>query len=274
MRMKRRTILLAGIILALGLVAVVSIRLKESPSQAAPPPRPASSASPEPPDPSVIKTAGAPPFFPSIPPSALPAARSLTKDETDIYEQAKKSARARALDQTYATMYQELGWNAEQIAVFRAIELRRFATGDQYGERLMLKGEPPDQNTTQAIFDAVRTQADADLLAAFGDQGLSQIKNFDRTRPARTVVNELAVAMLYGPEPLTSAQARELVGIIAANAVNPGTGKVDITFLNEGALHEAIAQKLTAPQRESLQRIIDNKRAPSGPLQLAKDPEK
>lgn len=187
-----------------------------------------------------------------------------------VTEKAKNAARVRTVERMYASMFQEFGWNRDAIQRFNEIELHRLTTADGYIGRMMANGDRPDRDTTAVIFDSVRAQADAELKAAFGADGFERIQAFDHDRPARAVVNEAAVALLYGSEPLTPTQARELVAVIAANATDPATGKVNITLANDTAIFRALSGRLTEAQIQVLQRVLDQRRADPGPIGLTK----
>ncbi len=134
--------------------------------------------------------------------------------------------RQRQVASRYAALFARLGLPAEQAARLQALLAEKQIT--HFDAMALARRQGLGRDEAQALTREADAEADAAIRALLGDGAFSQLQEFDRTYPQRAVVNSLATQLGYAGAPLSVAQQEQLIGVLAARAVEisapPGTG--------------------------------------------------
>jgi hypothetical protein len=130
------------------------------------------------------------------------------------------------IDRRYAALFKNLNLQPEQVDRLKALLAERSTAIMDVMAAARDQGIDPRQNP-----DAVRKLvADAEneinnsIKSTIGETGFAQLTSYEQTMPQRAVVNQLEQRLSYTNTPLTSAQAEQLVQILASNpAQQPAT---------------------------------------------------
>lgn len=134
--------------------------------------------------------------------------------------------RQRQIASRYAALFARLGLPPEQAARLQALLAEKQIT--HFDAMALARRQGLGRDEAQALAREADAEADAAIRALLGDGAYSQLQEFDRTYPQRAVVNNLATQLGYAGAPLTVAQQEQLIGVLAARAVEtsapPGAG--------------------------------------------------
>jgi RNA polymerase sigma factor (sigma-70 family) len=152
-------------------------------------------------------------------------------------------------DFQYGALYRQLGLTPAQIDEFRSVML------DQ-------SGYAPDVGTTERQLTLRMGEGSLDeteqrLRRLLGPWGFERYQAYEKTLPSREVTAQVAGALCFTAEPLTSAQAETLVQVIAATRKSPGANKRGIDW--DRLLRDATGL-LTPTQVSMLQRVAEQQR--------------
>ena len=124
-----------------------------------------------------------------------------------------------AIEARYAPLFKNLNLPAEQIEKLKTLLADRSTTMQDVMVAAREQGINPRENPEafrKVVADA-QNQVNNGIKSLIGEQGFSQLTNYEQTLPQRSVVNDLQQRLSYTSTPLTPAQAEQMVQILAAN---------------------------------------------------------
>jgi hypothetical protein len=131
-----------------------------------------------------------------------------------------------AVDARYAALFKSLNLTPEQAEKLKTVLAERQTTMMDVMSAARDQGLDPrrDRDAYQKLMQSAQADVNASIKAVIGDSGFAQFENYEKTLPQRNVVNQLQQRLSYSDTPLTSAQADQLVQILAANTPAPTPG--------------------------------------------------
>lgn len=130
------------------------------------------------------------------------------------------SAEKAVVDARYAALFRSLNLTPDQAQKLTALLVdKQNALQDVYAaarEQGINPRTDPD-GFKKLVADAQSTINDS-IKSLIGDQGMSQLTNYEQTMPQRNLVNVLQQRLSATDAPLTPSQADQLVQILASNA--------------------------------------------------------
>src|SRR5690606_10767874 len=107
----------------------------------------------------------------------------------------------------------------EQIDKLKTLLADRTTTMQDVMVAAREQGISPRENPEafRKLVSEVQDQINSSIKSVIGEQGFAQLSTYEKTMPQRSVVNELQQRLSYTGVPLTSAQAEQMVQILAAN---------------------------------------------------------
>jgi hypothetical protein len=131
-----------------------------------------------------------------------------------------ESQRRFAIEQRYAALFRSLNLAPGQREKLATILANRQVTLQDVMDAARQQGLTPRNNPDafrQALADA-QVEIDNSIRATIGDSGLVQLQNYERTLPQRGLVDQLQQRLSADGDPLSAAQADQLVAILATSA--------------------------------------------------------
>lgn len=129
-----------------------------------------------------------------------------------------------ALDGPYAPLFRKLNLTPQQVDRLKTLLAERSTARMDVMSAAREQGftgrESRDEIRT--LMQATQAEIDASIREVLGEQGFSQLQQYERTAPQRTVVNQLESRLSYSSAPLTSAQSEALVNILAETSGSRG----------------------------------------------------
>jgi hypothetical protein len=124
------------------------------------------------------------------------------------------------LDARFAPLFRNLALPAEKLEQFKNLLLERQSVMQDVMAAAREQGLDPRANPEELRKIVARANAESDdsLRALLGAEGFAQYQDYQQTLPQRSVVNQLQQSLSYTDAPLTTAQADELVRILATTA--------------------------------------------------------
>ena len=127
-----------------------------------------------------------------------------------------------AIDARYAALFKSLNLSPDQRAKVESLMADRMSTMQDTLAAAREQGLNDPQSIRKLMADA-QNDFNNSLKSVLGDSGFAQYQNYEQTMPQRNLVNQLQQRLSYTDTPLTTAQADQLVQILAANAPPPRT---------------------------------------------------
>lgn len=124
-----------------------------------------------------------------------------------------------AIEARYATLFKNLNLPVEQIEKLKTLLADRSTTMQDLMTVAREQGINARENPEafrKLIADA-QNDINSSIKSVIGEQGFAQLATYEQTLPQRNVVNELQQRLSYTNTPLTSAQAEQMVQILANN---------------------------------------------------------
>ncbi|MCX6944877.1 MAG: hypothetical protein NT173_08985 [Opitutales bacterium] len=170
-----------------------------------------------------------------------------------------------ALDAHYADLFKRLNLPPDQLEKFKNLLVeKQTALAD-----VLAAARAPQE--FRKMVAATQAEIDASIRSTLGDPAYAQYQQYQQTQPQRNTVTQLTQALSYTSAPLTSAQAEQLVQVLASNspaskaAANPRGALFSSFGAGLGApgpsapiTDAAVAQAqsvLSAPQVQALQQL-------------------
>jgi RNA polymerase sigma factor (sigma-70 family) len=148
------------------------------------------------------------------------------------------------VDTRFAELYQAMGWTEAQIAEFRPLmRMSRLSLSNDAGQPLLL----------QIVSDIPTSERTARLEALLGAEGLKKMRELSAREPARDLAGQIAGALGFTANPLTTEQAEALVQAIPVTVPPRGSGKVREVDWN-GVMAKA-GEVLSPSQLVALERL-------------------
>lgn len=125
-----------------------------------------------------------------------------------------------AIESRYAALFKNLNLQPDQVERLKTLLADRTTTMQDVISAARDQGINPRENPEayrKLIADA-QNQINSSIKSVIGDAGFAQLQTYEQTMPQRNLVNELQQRLSYTNSPLTSAQAEQLVTILATHA--------------------------------------------------------
>ncbi len=178
-----------------------------------------------------------------------------------------------ALDAHYADLFKRLNLPPDQLEKFKNLLVEKQTALADVLAAARAQGIDPrsDPQEFRKMVAATQAEIDASIRSTLGDPAYAQYQQYQQTQPQRNTVTQLTQALSYTSAPLTSAQAEQLVQVLASNspaskaAANPRGALFSSFGAGLGApgpsapiTDAAVAQAqsvLSAPQVQALQQL-------------------
>jgi hypothetical protein len=124
-----------------------------------------------------------------------------------------------AIEQNYAALFRALNLTPEQAEKLKTLLAERQTTRLDVLEAARSQGIDPRENPAafRQLMDAARDDVNNAIKSVIGESGFGQLQNYEQTMPQRNLVNDLQSRLASSGNPLNSAQAEQLVQILASN---------------------------------------------------------
>lgn len=125
-----------------------------------------------------------------------------------------------AIEARYAALFKSLALSPDQTEKLKSLLAERQTTRMDVMEAAQAQGIDPRKNPEayRKLQNDARNEVDATIKSAIGDAGFAKLQSYEQTLPQRNLVNDLQQRLSYTNTPLNSAQADQLVQILANNA--------------------------------------------------------
>ena len=140
----------------------------------------------------------------------------LAKPEVQALMNVAQKAR---IDAQYAALFRSLNLSPDQADKVKNLLADRQTTMQDVMNAARDQGINPrtDPQGFQQLVASAQNDVNNGLKAVLGDAGFNQLQTYDQTMPQRNVVNQLQQRLSVTDTPLTSAQADQLVQVLASN---------------------------------------------------------
>lgn len=124
------------------------------------------------------------------------------------------------IEQRYAPLFKNLNLPPEQTEKLKALLAERSTTMQDVMSVALEQGINPRENPEayRKLLANAQTEIAGSIRATIGENAFAQLNAFEQTLPQRGIVYELQNRLSYTATPLSTAQAEQLVNILAANA--------------------------------------------------------
>lgn len=131
-----------------------------------------------------------------------------------------------ALDGRYGALFKTLNLGDEKLATFKTLLAEKEATMMDTMRVAREQGLDPrsDPDGFKKLVAATQAETDNAIRAAIGDTAFAQYEQYQATQPQRALVNQLQQSLSYTNAPLTSAQADQMVQVLAATTTASAAG--------------------------------------------------
>ncbi|MBI4623546.1 MAG: hypothetical protein HY736_10060 [Verrucomicrobia bacterium] len=125
-----------------------------------------------------------------------------------------------AIEARYASLFRNLNLPPEQLDKLKNLLIERQTTVQDVLSAAFDQGVDPrtDPAGFRKLISDAQNVVNNGIKSVLGDAGFSQLQNYEQTLPQRNLVTDLQQRLSHTNTPLTSAQAEQLVQILAANA--------------------------------------------------------
>ncbi len=130
------------------------------------------------------------------------------------------------LDARYAPLFKSLGLAPSQLDRLKQllVDKQNAAMDVMAAARAQGLTGPDSRSQIQALTQQTNSELDASIRNLLGDSAYQQFQQFDRTQQQRAIVDQLASRLSYTDSPLSSAQADQMVQLLAVNSPAPSAG--------------------------------------------------
>ncbi|HZZ57844.1 MAG TPA: sigma-70 family RNA polymerase sigma factor [Opitutaceae bacterium] len=201
-----------------------------------------------------------------------------------------------ALDSRYAGLFKQLHLGADKLDQLKQLMVsRQMVANDVFGSAVQQGLDPmQDRSELAGLVKDGEAKVDDEIRSLLGDEDFAAYQSYEQTLPQRSLVQQLQQSLSYSAEPLTDAQADQLVQILAQNPApapaggggarvavsasagsGPGEGLPPPTFMFGGppisdAAVAAASSLLTPAQLAALQSLQQQQAAMGSILQTLK----
>ncbi len=129
-----------------------------------------------------------------------------------------------ALDGRYGALFKSLNLSGDKLATFKSLLAEKEATLQDTMRVAREQGIDPrsDPEGFKKLMATTAAESNAAIKAAIGDAAYAEYEQYQATAPQRAVVSQLQQSLSYTSEPLTTAQADQLVQLLAATTTPTG----------------------------------------------------
>ena len=151
-------------------------------------------------------------------------AMQATMDRPEMQRLAALQQKA-ALDTRFAPLFKSLNLSPEKLATLKALLAEKEATMMDTMRAAREQGLDPrsDPEGFKKLVAATQAETNSAIKAAIGESAYAQYENYQATQPQRAVVSQLQQTLSYTNAPLTSAQADQMVQVLAATTTAPAS---------------------------------------------------
>jgi hypothetical protein len=116
-------------------------------------------------------------------------------------------------------MFKQLNLEPEKLEQLKKLMVERQTVSTDVLTAAIQQGLDPVQNRAdiRKLTADSQTKIDGEIKSLLGDGDYASYQNYQATLPQRSVVNQLQQSLSYTQNPLSDAQAEQLVQILAAN---------------------------------------------------------
>ena len=124
------------------------------------------------------------------------------------------------VDARYAALFKNLNLTPEQLEKFKNLLVEKQTALADVLAAARAQGIDPrtDPQEFRKLVADTQAEVDTNIKAALGDAGFAQYQQYQQTLPQRNAVTQLEQSLSYTSTPLTSAQAEQMVQILASNS--------------------------------------------------------
>lgn len=135
-----------------------------------------------------------------------------------------------AVEARYAALFKSLNLSPDQAEKLKAVLAERQTTMMDVMSAARDQGIDPrrDPEAFQKLMAMAQNDINSSIKAVIGDSGFAQFETYEKTLPQRNVVNQLQQRLSYTDTPLSTAQAEQLVRILAANTPAPAANPAPV----------------------------------------------
>jgi hypothetical protein len=146
-----------------------------------------------------------------------------------------------ALDGRYGALFKTLNLGDEKLATFKTLLAEKEATMMDTMRAAREQGLDPrsDPEGFKKLVAATQAETNNAIRAAIGDTAFAQYEQYQATQPQRALVNQLQQSLSYTNAPLTSAQADQMVQVLAATTT-ASAGSATSATPGAGAMPEGM----------------------------------
>jgi hypothetical protein len=133
-----------------------------------------------------------------------------------------------SLDGRYAALFKQLGLSDEQLEQFKNLLVEKQSAMIDIFTAARAQGFDPrtDRDTLRELARGAARDVDATIRANLSESAYAAYEQFEQTVPQRNMVDKLDARLSYSPNPLTTAQAEQMVRILK-ETTPPSTGRND-----------------------------------------------
>lgn len=195
--------------------------------------------------------------------------RKSRERELDPKIQAVRLAAVQASDvMHYGTLFRRLGLSPDQIDQFSRIMLRH---REQLWDLRDVLDEAAAQGAVATEAEAAvaklraeaRTECDSAQRALLGDGGYRELREYERTLPARRIVSDIAGTAVLADIPFSPQQAEQLTTILANASSDYREGKAATDRTIDWAAADAQARGVLSAEQWEFFRTVDPPTSPS-----------
>ncbi len=155
-----------------------------------------------------------------------PSAEMQTMMEQPEMQRLQALQQKAALDGRYGALFKTLNLGDEKLATFKTLLAEKEATMMDTMRAAREQGLDPrsDPEGFKKLVAATQAGTDSAIKAAIGDTAFTHYEQYQATQPQRAVVSQLQQSLSYTNSPLTTAQADQMVQVLAATTTAPAVG--------------------------------------------------
>jgi hypothetical protein len=164
------------------------------------------------------------------------------------------------ISQIYGPLFKALNLTPDQLSQFQSLLLEKQQSLADVMQAAREQGINPrvDPDGFKTLLNQATSQIDASIQQSLGDSGFQQYTQYQQTLPERNVVNTLQQSLSYTQTPLTDDQANQMIALLQQNqpqrsgngtagAANGGTqGPSVISLMNGGGTAKVTSDAVTA----------------------------
>jgi hypothetical protein len=145
-------------------------------------------------------------------------------------------------------LYVKLGLNTQQIAEFESLETEHWLRVEDIVATARAGSLRPSDPAIVALHKEESTRFNQAQKALLGESGFNNLREYQRTLPARALTSALAGNVFYS-DPLTPQQGEQLTRILASNSATYAKGDVARMADLESGITLAQAQTVLSPEQ-------------------------